>query len=62
MRRSFPWLVPLLLLTGCARLDAIPAAPPQTAASWLTIRPVAALKIGSQEIILEHRSSNRRGA
>jgi hypothetical protein len=25
-----------LLLTGCTRLEAMPAAPPQTAATWLT--------------------------
>jgi hypothetical protein len=44
MRRSLPWLLPLLLLTGCTRLDAIPAAPPQTAATWLTIQPFAAIR------------------
>jgi len=44
MRRSLPWLLALLLLTGCARLDAIPAAPPPTAVTWLTIQPVAAIR------------------
>jgi len=38
MRRPLPWLLSMLLLTGCARLDAIPAAPLQTAATWLTIQ------------------------
>jgi hypothetical protein len=57
MRRSFPWLLPLLLLTGCARLDAIPASPPQTAATWLTIQPYAAIRIGALEIILVQPST-----
>jgi len=58
MRRSLSSLVALLLLTGCARLDAIPAAPPQTAATWLTIQPHAAIKIGVQEIILVQPSTS----
>jgi hypothetical protein len=52
VRRSLPWLLPLLLLSGCARLDAIPYSPPQTAATWLTIQPYATIKIGALEIIL----------
>ena len=44
MRRLLLWLLPLLLLTGCARLDAIPASPPQTATTWLTIQPHAAIR------------------
>jgi len=44
MRRPLPWLLPILLPTGCPRLDAIPASPPQTAATWLTIQPVAAIR------------------
>ena len=57
MRRALLWLLPILLLTGCARLDAIPAAPPQTAATWLTIQPFAAIRIGSQEMILVQPST-----
>ena len=57
MKRSSPWLLPLLLLTGCARLDAIPAAPSQTAATWLTIQPYAAIRIGAREIILVQPST-----
>jgi hypothetical protein len=57
MRRPLPWLLPLLLLTGCARLDAIPYAPPQTAATWLTIQPYAAIKIGALEMILVQPST-----
>ena len=44
MRRSFPWLLTILLLSGSARLDTIPYTPPRTAATWLTIQPYAALK------------------
>ena len=57
MRRSLPYLLPLLLLTACTRLDAIPASPPQTAATWLTIQPFAAVKIGAQEIVLVQPST-----
>ena len=57
MRRSFPRLLFLLLLTGCARLDAIPYTPPQTAATWLTIQPYAAIKIGALEMILVQPST-----
>ena len=57
MRRSFPWLLIILLLSGCARLDAIPYTPPQTAATWLTIQPYAAIKIGALEIILVQPST-----
>ena len=57
MRRSLPWLLPLLLLAGCSRLDAIPYAPPQTAATWLTIQPYAAIRIGALEIILVQPST-----
>lgn len=57
MRRSLLYLLPLLLLTACTRLDAIPASPPQTAATWLTIQPYAAVRIGAQEIILVQPST-----
>lgn len=57
MRRSFSWLLTLLLSSGCARLDAIPYAPPQTAATWLAIQPYAAVKIGAREIILVQPST-----
>lgn len=57
MRRSLLYLLPLLLLTACARLDAIPASPPQTAATWLTIQPYAAVRIGAQEIVLVQPST-----
>ena len=57
MRRSLLCLLPLLLLTACTRLDAIPASPPQTAATWLTIQPYAAVRIGAQEIILVQPST-----
>jgi hypothetical protein len=57
MRRPLPWLLSLLLLTGCTRLDAIPYAPPQTAATWLTIQPYAAIRIGSHEVILMQPST-----
>ena len=46
-----------LLLTGYTRLDAIPAAPPQTAATWLTIQPYTAIEIGAHEIILVQPST-----
>ena len=39
------------------RLDAIPAAPPQTAATWLTIQPVTAIQIGALEMILVQPST-----
>jgi hypothetical protein len=52
MRQFWPCLLTMLLLSGCARLDAIPYAPPQTAATWLAIQPYAAIKIGALEIIL----------
>ena len=52
MRRSLLWLLPLLLLTGCTRPDAIPASPHQTAVTWHTIQPYTAIKIASQEIIV----------
>ena len=57
MRRSLPWLLTILLLSGCARLDAIPYTPPQTAATWLMIQPYAAIKIGALEIILVQPST-----
>ena len=57
MKRKYPWLLPLLLLTGCARLDAIPYTPPQTAATWLTIQPYAAIRIGALEMILVQPST-----
>ena len=56
MRRSLLWLLPILLLTGCTRLDAIPC-PPQTAATWLTIQPFAAMRIRALEIILVQPST-----
>ena len=46
MRRSFPWLLFLLLLTGCTLLDVIPASPLQIAAAWHTIQPHAVIRIG----------------
>ena len=49
MRRSLLWLLPILLLTDCTLLDAIPS---QTAATWLTIQPYTAIEIASQEIIV----------
>jgi hypothetical protein len=52
MHRSFPWLLPDLLLTDCTLLDAIAVAPPQTAAAWYTIQPYAAIKIAALEIIV----------
>jgi hypothetical protein len=52
MRRLSPWLLTLLLWSGCTGLDAIPATPSQTAVTWLTIQPCAAIRIASQEIIL----------
>jgi len=58
MRCFLPLLLAMLLLTGCARLDAIPASPPQTAATWLTIQPHAAIKIGALEIILIQPSTS----
>ena len=52
MKRSLPWLLTILLLSGCARLDAIPYTPPQTAATWLTIQPHATIRVAAREIIL----------
>ena len=57
MRRSLPWLLTIVFLAGCARLDAIPYAPPQTAATWLTIQPYAAIRVGALEIILVQPST-----
>jgi hypothetical protein len=57
MRRSLPWFLIILLLSGCARLDAIPYTPPQTAATWLTIQPYVALRIAGREVILVQPST-----
>ena len=54
----FPGSCHILLLTGCVRPEAIRAAPPQTAATWLTIQPYTAIGIGPQEIILVHPSAS----
>jgi hypothetical protein len=51
MRRSLLWLLPILL-TGCTRLDVIAVAPQQTMATWITIQPLAVIKIGALEIIV----------
>jgi len=51
MRQFLLWLLPILL-TDCTRLDVIAVAPQQTAATWHTIQPHAAIKIASQEIIV----------
>jgi hypothetical protein len=42
----------LLLLSGCSPLASIPYSPPQTPASWLTIQPFIAFKIGTTNLIL----------
>ena len=57
MRRPIPWLLTIPLLAGCTSLDAIPFAPPQTAASWLTIQPFATITIAAREIILVQPST-----
>jgi hypothetical protein len=57
MRRSLPCLLPLLLLAGCTRLDAIPYSPPETAVSWLTIQPYVAIHMASRELILVQPST-----
>ena len=55
MRRSFPWLLFLLLLTGCTRLDVIPDSPLQITAAWHTIQPYAAIRIGPIPDLLNER-------
>jgi hypothetical protein len=57
MRRPLPWLLPILLLSGCARLDAIPYTPPQTAATWLMIQPYTTVRVAAREIILVQPST-----
>jgi hypothetical protein len=57
MRRIPPWILGLVLLAGCGRLDSIPYHPKQTPETWLTIQPFVSIRIGSDEIILVQPSS-----
>ena len=52
MRRTFFWLLSLLALSGCNRLDLIPYNPTQTPESWLIFQPFVRFKIGWHDIIL----------
>ena len=57
MRRASLWILGLVLLAGCGRLDSIPYQPKQTPDAWLTIQPYANLRVGSEDIILVQPSS-----
>ena len=51
------WLISLLLLSGCGRLDSIPYQPQQTPETWLASQPFVTLKLGSGDLILVQPSS-----
>jgi hypothetical protein len=56
-RSTVLWIVGLLLLSGCGRLDSIPYQPRQTPETWLAGQPFLNVKIGAEEIILVQPSS-----
>jgi len=51
------WLLGLLFLSGCGRLDSIPYEPQQTPETWLTLQPFVTLRLGSGEFVLVQPSS-----
>ena len=57
MKRTFPWLLGLLVLSGCNRLDTIIYSPQQTGQEWLASQPFVELTIGSRDFILVQPSS-----
>jgi hypothetical protein len=57
MRRVPLWMLGLVLLSGCGRLDSIPYHPRQTPETWLAIQPFVNIRIGSGGIILIQPSS-----
>lgn len=56
-KRSLPWLIGVLALSGCTQLDAIPYSPPQTPETWLTIQPFTELNIASLSVVLVQPST-----
>jgi hypothetical protein len=57
MRRAYLWLLGLLVLSGCGRLDSILYSPQQTGQEWLASQPFVELAIGSRNLILVQPSS-----
>jgi hypothetical protein len=57
MRRVSPWIIGLLLLSACGRLDSIPYLPQQTPETWLAGQPFLNVRIGAADIILVQPSS-----
>ena len=57
MKRLPLWMLALVLLSSCGRLDSIPYQPPQTPESWLAMQPYVTLNLGAREIILVQPSS-----
>jgi hypothetical protein len=52
------FLLVLLALTSCGRLDTIPYDPPQTPQTWLQIQPYINARVGSLEFILVQPSTS----
>jgi len=58
-RKLLPsFLLILLALTSCGRLDTIPYDPPQTPQTWLQIQPYVNARVGSLEFILVQPSTS----
>lgn len=55
--RSALWIVSVLLLSSCGRLDSIPTQPPQTPESWLASQPFMDIRIGGRDLVLVQPSS-----
>ena len=57
MKRSYLFIVVLVLLSGCGRLDTIPYSPLQTGETWLQHQPYAEVSLASMDFILVQPSS-----
>ena len=52
MRRSLPWFIAVLFLTGCNPFDSILYSPRQTPETWLSIQPFVEFRIASRTILI----------
>jgi hypothetical protein len=57
LKRSLPWFITTLIVTGCSQLDSILYSPRQTPETWLSIQPFSELHIASRTIILMQPST-----
>ena len=57
MKRTCLWMVGLLVLSGCNRLDTLLYVPRQTGTDWLNNQPFLALEFASKKFILVQPSS-----